>query len=63
MCGAGDRDRTGMTCLEGRSSTIELHPRVLMNNRETVSLVGAAGFEPAAPCSQSRCATKLRYAP
>ncbi len=25
--------------------------------------VGATGFEPAAPCSQSRCATKLRYAP
>ena len=26
-------------------------------------MVGAAGFEPAAPCSQSRCATRLRYAP
>ena len=26
-------------------------------------LVGAAGFEPAASCSQSRRATKLRYAP
>ena len=26
-------------------------------------LVGAAGFEPAASCSQSRCATRLRYAP
>lgn len=26
-------------------------------------LVGPAGFEPAAPCSQSRCATKLRYGP
>ena len=26
-------------------------------------LVGAAGFEPATPCSQSRCATRLRYAP
>ena len=28
-----------------------------------VSLVGARGFEPPAPCSQSRCATRLRYAP
>jgi hypothetical protein len=28
-----------------------------------VGLVGAAGFEPATPCSQSRCATRLRYAP
>jgi membrane protease YdiL (CAAX protease family) len=26
-------------------------------------MVGAAGFEPAALCSQSRCATRLRYAP
>ena len=26
-------------------------------------MVGAAGFEPAAPCSQSRCSTRLSYAP
>ncbi len=26
-------------------------------------MVGAAGFEPATPWSQARCATKLRYAP
>ena len=26
-------------------------------------LVGAAGFEPATLCSQSRCATRLRHAP
>ena len=26
-------------------------------------MVGAAGFEPAASCSQSKCATRLRYAP
>jgi hypothetical protein len=26
-------------------------------------LVGAAGIEPATLCSQSRCATRLRYAP
>src|SRR5262245_22412809 len=26
-------------------------------------LVGAVGFEPTALCSQSRCATRLRYAP
>ncbi len=25
--------------------------------------VGLAGFEPATPCSQSRCAAKLRYSP
>jgi hypothetical protein len=28
-----------------------------------ILLVGLAGFEPATPCSQSRCATKLRYSP
>lgn len=28
-----------------------------------VFLVGATGFEPATPCSQSRCATRLRHAP
>ncbi len=28
-----------------------------------IKMVGAAGFEPATPWSQARCATKLRYAP
>ena len=27
------------------------------------NLVGAEGFEPTTLCSQSRCATRLRYAP
>ena len=26
-------------------------------------MVGAEGFEPPTPCSQNRCATRLRYAP
>ena len=26
-------------------------------------MVGATGFEPTTPCSQSRCSTKLSYAP
>ena len=26
-------------------------------------MVGTTGFEPATTCSQSRCATKLRYVP
>ena len=26
-------------------------------------MVGVPGFEPGAPCSQSRCATRLRYTP
>ena len=53
--GAGDGNRTHVTSLEGWRSTIELHPHVVV--------VGAAGFEPATPWSQARCATKLRYAP
>jgi hypothetical protein len=28
-----------------------------------VKMVGAIGFEPTTPCSRSRCATRLRYAP
>ena len=27
------------------------------------NLVGVKGFEPPAPCSQSTCATRLRYTP
>ena len=30
--GAGDGDRTRIACLEGRYSTIELHPRLLINS-------------------------------
>ena len=28
-----------------------------------IGMVGTAGFEPAPPCAQGRCATRLRYAP
>lgn len=28
-----------------------------------IVMVGTAGFEPATPCTQSRCATKLRHVP
>lgn len=31
--------------------------------RDGLLFVGAPGFEPGTPCSQSRCATGLRYAP
>ena len=55
ISGAGEGNRTLATSLEGWGSTIELHPHKKM--------VGAAGFEPATPWSQARCATKLRYAP
>ena len=32
-------------------------------NLKSSSVVGLPGFEPGAPCSQSRCATKLRHNP
>ena len=51
--GAGDGNRTRVRSLEGFSSTIEPHPR----------LVGTTGFEPATSCSQSRRATRLRHVP
>ena len=28
-----------------------------------MKLVGTAGFEPATPCTPSKCATRLRYVP
>lgn len=58
--GAGDRDRTGITSLEGWGSTIELRPQ---NAPVVARRVGTAGFEPATPDSQSRCATRLRHVP
>ncbi len=38
---------------------IELQAQSLTN----LKLVGVEGFEPPTPCSQSRCATRLRYTP
>lgn len=32
-------------------------------SKPLISLVGAAGFELATPCSQSKCSTRLSYAP
>ena len=45
-------------CLEG-SCSIQLS----YGCRSPDILVGARGFEPPTPCSQSRCATRLRYTP
>ena len=43
-----------------RASVIRLFSFLKVKNQE---MVGAAGFELATLCSQSRCATRLRYAP
>ena len=43
--------------------------RIVTNHRRyslpqpNLVLVGVEGFEPPTPCSQSRCATRLRYTP
>ena len=43
--------------LRGKKNAQEL------NRKQFRKLVGATGFEPATPCAQGRCATRLRYAP
>ena len=40
-----------------------LVPGVTMHLLIKRELVGVEGFEPPTPCSQSRCATRLRYTP
>ena len=43
-----------------------LYPAELQAEKDSVGrsvMVGARGFEPPTPCSQSRCATRLRHAP
>ena len=37
--------------------------RPYRSNYQWIGMVGAEGFEPPTLCSQSRCATRLRYAP
>lgn len=60
------RDRLGTIRLNpGENGALfanyRLNPAVLLKVQGQV--VGAAGFEPATLCSQSRCATRLRYSP
>ena len=49
-------------CARRDGGNSDLH-RASVTGMDTVLLVGAAGFEPATLCSQSRCATRLRHAP
>ena len=62
--GDPDGNRTRVTALKGpclnRLTTGPLKLKILYL---TSKMVGATGFEPATPWSQTRCATKLRYAP
>jgi hypothetical protein len=45
---------------KSREFAERLSPRC---HSEARKVVGATGFEPATPCAQGRCATRLRYAP
>ena len=50
------------SALKPKSTKYAISPKD--KHREIIELlVGAEGFEPPTLCSQSRCATRLRYAP
>ena len=53
------------TLLLGRGRPKNEGPAALGNaeERRSLNLVGATGFEPATTCTPSKCATRLRYAP
>ncbi len=50
---------------QGDSHALKPHipPHLISTRWSECILVGARGFEPPTPCSQSRCATRLRHAP
>ena len=49
--------------LEGRCSTIELHPHMTRSACTNAYLVGVTGFEPATSSSRTRRSTKLSHTP
>ena len=59
----GSHDRA-VPVPEGRCSIRLSYGRVHVTSAQPgMRLVGVEGFEPPTPCSQSRCATRLRYTP
>ena len=56
--------RRQRACLLRRDASKRARKKALQHVLQGLqTLVGAAGFELATLCSQSRCATRLRYAP
>ena len=45
------------------AGSIQIEERMRERAKRLILMVGAEGFEPPTLCSQSRCATRLRYAP
>ena len=64
--GEGMRDEQGWHATDCQPIVSRRSIRVRQFHRRVKTLrilVGATGFEPATPCAQGRCATRLRYAP
>ena len=59
---AGDGVRTRDNQL-GRLTLCQLSYTRLLHPAASPTMVGTRGFEPPTPCSQSRCATRLRHVP
>ena len=56
--------RARLEGFEPPASGLEVRCSIQLSYRRILKLlVGARGFEPPTPCSQSRCATGLRHAP
>lgn len=64
-CVFGDPDgnRTRVTALKGPCLNLLTTGPTKTIVSHLKKMVGAEGFEPPTPWSQTRCATKLRYAP
>ena len=64
--GEGMRDEQGWHATDCQPIVSRRSIRVRQIHKRSKTLrilVGATGFEPATPCAQGRCATRLRYAP
>ena len=60
----GDEHAWHATDCQPIVSRRSIHDRQISRRAKMLgNLVGAEGFEPPTLCSQSRCATRLRYAP
>jgi hypothetical protein len=61
----GSVNRLASQLVTDRNAHLRPHcaPVTYVTGMDLRKMVGATGFEPATPCAQGRCATRLRYAP
>ena len=57
------KDQPSRTSRRERPYQYKQKSPATVSSSGTIKMVGETGFEPATLCSQSRCATRLRYAP